>query len=247
MSTSNEYTVNGTSIFSLAYALENLGDDEEKPEPPQPSEQITNAQIIAALESNFRLELLSNCFTFDIDLDCVENGTWYVTTNADNKLTNAEYSFVYKRTDNGAYFTVGKVEFATPISCQDLKDGKIGNVNYTRTYIFDYISTIQIERNLLTNAICDKVFGENESATSFIDDKGNTANDPQLGTARMFTVVQITEDGVKEISINIKTSSNDAEYIGKLSDISNYRTYYEKSYTISGVKVPNNDEPFAAD
>lgn len=105
------------------------------------------------------------------------------------------------------------------------------------TYSFMYNESMLTERAELKNAICDKVFGENESATRFIKDNGYSGTDTQLGEVRQFTVVEITEDGVKEISINIKNSSNDTEYISKLSNSSNYRTYDEKSYDISGTKL----------
>ena len=213
------------------------------------SAPITNTQIIAALDEYCATIVYEECFIFDVEENNVSNENWYLTVNSNEQITKAEYSFICLRSQTSAYFTVATVEFASPLSKNDLIDGNIGNASCSSTsaYKFNYNPTIQETRNDLTNAICDKVFGENVGVTRYIVDNGYRGTDTQLGEVRQFTVVEILEDGVKEISINIKNSADDTEYISKLSDTSNYRTYDEKSYTISGTKVENNNFPFVAD
>ena len=66
---------------------------------------------------------------------------------------------------------------------------------------------------------------------------GYTGTDTQLGEVQRFTVIEITDTGIKEISINIKNASTDASLIANLGDESKYYTHDEKSYTLSGNKI----------
>ncbi|MDE5911955.1 MAG: hypothetical protein K2H24_06440, partial [Clostridia bacterium] len=108
---------------------------------------------------------------------------------------------------------------------------------YTSQYFFTYNTTIQFDRANLTKAICDKVFGENASATRYIVDRGYTGTDSKLGEVRNFAVIEITDTGIKETHITIKNASSDEEYIANLGDESKYYTHDEKSYTLSGNKI----------
>ena len=241
------HNIDGTNIYGSEYAPEdiaggNSGDDETDPDDPNnpnnpdtPSE-VTDAEIIAALDRYCSTGIISECIPIEVDKNDISDDTWYVSKDSNDKITGAEYLFVYNRSASTSYITLGKVQFESAVSAKNLKDGNIGNVSYSKIYRFDYNPTIQETRAALTNAICDKVFGVNTSAMRYIKDNGNNPID-SLGEVRQFTVVEITEYGVKEISINIKSSSNDSEYISKLSNSSNYRTYSEKSYDISGTKI----------
>lgn len=76
-------------------------------------------------------------------------------------------------------------------------------------------------------------------------DNGFAESDSILsGTIRMFTVIEVTDKGVQEADVNIKTSSNDAEYISKLNNENDYRVYEKVSAVITGNFVDNNSEPF---
>ena len=196
---------------------------------------ITNEDIIQALDANCAISMISRCFLgMNINLDNISNTNWYVIKDEDGNITGAEYSCNYQSSSSNSYFALGKVVFETSISEKDLLDGEIGNATYSRVYRMNFDHNIQEDRADLKNAICDKLFGENENAIRYIVDNGNTANDSKLGTARMFTVVEIADNGVKETAINLKTSSSDTEYITRLENEANYRITSEKSYTISG-------------
>lgn len=249
ISTANEYEIKGTKVYESAYALEDLGaeqdpdpivpDDDDDDEPEEPEQPITNAEIIEALNEHCLNTLLENSFTFEANTALIENDAWYINTDTDDKITIAEYVFIYKRTETVAYFTIGKIEFTSAISAQDLKNGNIGNPTYSRPYRFDYNPTIQETRAALTNAICDKFFGENEGATRFIVDKGTVG-----GAYRSFLILEIDDSTIKEAAVSLLTCSSDEEYINNISSL---QSTSQSSYIISGVKVENNDSPFAAD
>lgn len=251
---SKTYEIDGTSIYNSTYTLENLGQEEEKPDDgdddgdddDDDGEPITNAEIIAALDRYYRPVLLQNCFNFafDIDLNCIEYGIWYVETDIDNKIISVEYVSVYRKSNTANYFTIGKIEFIPAISTQDLKNGKVDNATYTRPYRFDFNPTIQTDRAALTNAICDKLLGTNANCLRYLY---HHIWSTEFEQAERFSVMQLTERDVQEISIRMECwhwdSPSTEEYI-KLFNTSTYSIYGEKSYTISGVKVENNNSPF---
>lgn len=243
LSTAKEYNINGKSIYKTEYELENLGpdtpDDPDDPvDPPQPQpDPVTNAEIIAALNEYCMDGILKRCFIgVSIDKSKISDDNWYITKNSDDKITCAELVFTYNGSLTGASFRIGKAVFDVPISPKELKNGNIGTPTNSSVYMYSYNSTIQQTRAALTNAICDKVFGENTNAVRYIKDLGHGI-DNYLGEIERFTVIQIEDNQLKEISIRIKYSQNDNEYIRKLSDFANYSTYDEKAYTISGTKV----------
>lgn len=266
MSTVNEYEVNGTNIYESAYALENLGagegpdpiepDEPDPEEPEQPEQPVTNSEIIAALEEYCLDGILRRIYLGIIDVTIpadelktkISNKSWYATKDSNENILGIELSFNFNNS-NGASFRIGKLVFSSPISVKELINGNFTTERkqFSSVYSFSYDLSIQETRSALKNAICDKIFGENEGTTRFIVDIGYITDSTLKSDTRAFQLVEITNDGIKESHINIKRSSNDNEYINKLSDSSNYRAYGEKSYAISGVKVENNDSPFAAD
>lgn len=217
----------------------------------QQSEQITNAEIIAALEENYLYNMGRQMIGRTFKTEKVLDSEWYI--NSGENISKIEVVMRYDEGSGYTSFRIGAIELSSTINVKQLtKDTitsifseKASDATYTQTYLCSYNNQKATERIELKNAICDKFFGANVSAIRFIQDNGYGHNS-QLGEYRQFTVVQISTNEVKEISINIKNSSDDAEYISKLSDTSNYRTYDDKSYTISGTKVENNNSPFAA-
>ena len=119
----------------------------------------------------------------------------------------------------------------------EIFQSKVESMTSTQSYSFMYDTTIQTDRGALTKAICDKVFGENASATRYIVDNGYTVDTDLSMEARRFTVAEITDNCIQEISINIKNASNDEGYIINLENSSNYRIYNAKFYTLSGNKI----------
>ncbi len=87
--------------------------------------------------------------------------------------------------------------------------------------------------------MCEKAFETNGTVIGrYIVDNGNASSDPVLsGTIRMFTVIEVTDKGVQQANVNIKTSSNDAEYINKLNNENDHRVFEKVAKEISGSEV----------
>ncbi|MCI8556005.1 MAG: hypothetical protein HFI85_05535 [Clostridia bacterium] len=230
-------SVDGTVYYNNAYELEDIKDGSEV-DPPV-VETITKQQIIDALDANCKENLVKNNLSFADNMANVKDGKWYITTNADGKITGAEYAYNYQRSTNGVSHVIGKVEFETPVNAKDFVEGKISNATYSRNYRFDYDASIQAARQELTDAMCEKVFETNGTVIGrYIVDNGGSSSDPILsGTIRRFTVIEVTDKGVQEAKVNIKTSSTDAEYISKLNNENDYRVYDKVEEKISGEEV----------
>lgn len=229
-------SVDGTVYYNNAYELEDIKGGSEV-DPPV-VETITKQQIIDALDANCKESLVKNNLSFADNMDSVKDGKWYITTNADGKITGAEYTYNYDRIGN-IYYTIGKVEFDSPVNAKDFVEGKLSNATYSRIYRFDYNSNIQAARQELTDAMCEKVFETNGTVIGrYIVDRGASSSDEILtGTIRMFTVIEVTDKGVQEAKVHIKTSSNDAEYINKLNNENDHRVFDKVAKEISGSEV----------
>lgn len=199
---------------------------------------LTNAEIKAYLDKNYVDDILNRCMSgLTINKENLSNETWYIIKDTDGNIIGAEYAFKYNRSNTSAYFSIGKIQFTSSVNVQDIRDGKKFNPAFTTAYIVNYNPTIQTNRADLTNAICDKVFGENATATRYIANERSSV-DATLGMeTRVFKVIEITDSSVKETTINVKDSLNDAGLIANLNTETNYRTYSAKSYELSGTKL----------
>lgn len=248
----------GTAVITVKTANNKTATCNVTVNAPQQSEKIESVQdLIAnygtevkeALEDNYLYNMGRQCIGRTFKTEKVLGSEWHV--NIGENISKIDVVMRYDEGNGYSSYILGTIELNSPINVKELtKDTITGvlaedssNATYTLSYTFMYNDKMATERAELKNAICDKVFGENEGAIRYIKDNGYSGTD-SLGEVRQFTVVQISANEVKEISVNIKYSSNDIEYISKLSSTSNYRTYSEKSYTISGEKVENNNSAF---
>ncbi len=231
-------SVDGTVYYDNAYELEDIKGGSEV-DPPV-VETITKQQIIDALDKNCKESLVKNNMVFADNMANVKDGKWFITTNTDGKITGAEYSYYYDRTEtNNMYYAIGKVEFETPINAKDFVEGNLSKATYSSVYRFNYSKSNQAARQELTDAMCEKAFETNGTVIGrYIVDNGNASSDPVLsGTIRMFTVIEVTDKGVQQANVNIKTSSNDAEYIKKLNNENDHRVFEKVAKEISGSEV----------
>ncbi len=231
-------SVDGTVYYDNAYELEDIKGGSEV-DPPV-VETITKEEIIDALDANCKKSVIDNSFSsLNIDYNKVSDGKWYISTNTEGKITGAEYSYNYNSSENNLYYAVGKVVFETPVNAKDFVSGKFENETYSKVYGINYNPTIQAARQELTDAMCEKAFEtKGEVIGRYIVDIGNSASDEVLsGTVRMFTVIEVTDKGVQQANVNIKTSSNDAEYIKKLNNENDHRVFEKVAKEISGSEV----------
>lgn len=210
---------------------------------------ITNADIISALDANCKDALITRCLLgIEHNKEDISEGNWYLIKAEDGSYIGAEYIFTLTRSNADAFYTIGKVTF-DGINAKDLANGNFQNVKYSNSYMFNYAPSNQEQNKELTNAICETLFGTqgDNYITRYIVDGGDGVGDSKLGYYHNYTVIEISENGVNEKSINIKKNSvTDSEYISKLSNAENYNIVGDKSYTLLGEEVKNNNEPFLA-
>ena len=177
----------------------------------------------------------------------VSNATWYITKD-ENNLTGINLVFNYKENDTFTFTAavLYKIDFSKTLTAQNIKNGEIGTLSFTKIYSGFYDSTIQEQHTALTNAICNKLFGEKQNATRYIFDNGSSSADPQLkGDVSTFTVIEITDTVIQEKSLKISYANSDEGLIANLNDTTKYATYGDaKNVAITGDKLENNDEQF---
>ncbi|MCM1360231.1 MAG: hypothetical protein NC183_06935, partial [Corallococcus sp.] len=237
----------GTEIETIGYTYEDIKIEKPGPEPGpgpvvDPVVTVTDAEILSVL--NEKLTVAAAQSLGWRNEANIQSPTWYVTKDGDN-VTGANLLFNYKM-GNMNQIILCKVDFASPLTPQDIKDGKVGTPTYTSVYDNGIDTTIQEQHAALADAIGDKVFGVNADATRYIIDNGTTGTDPQFGEAARFTVIEVSDTGIKEKSINIAYANTDAGLIAKLSNEANYYTHDDKTCEISGTKVEATQETASA-
>ncbi len=232
------YSMNGTNVLSSGYTYENIETEKPGPGPEIPPEivTVTDAEILNLLNEKVTMEAAKSCVasTWEVNETNVKDATWYITKDGDN-VTGANLVFTYLRAENVNLISLCKVDFDSPLTPQNIKDGNIGNPSYTRLYRNTIDPTIQSEHAQLADAIGDKLFGVNTDATRYIIENGRTSTNPQFGNAVSFTVIEITNTNIKEKSLTIADANTDNKLIENLNDNSKYYTYGEdKSIEITG-------------
>ena len=207
---------------------------------------LTNAQVLKFLNDNVLLNAAKSCLPsyVQVDKSTVSNAIWYVIKD-DKNLSGANLVFTCDINQIDSYRILCKIEFVTPIRIQNIRSNEIETPTYTRLYRNAINPTIQAEHTDLTNALCDKLFGEKTNAARFIIDEGHNSVDPKLGSSALFTVIEISDKAIKNNSIAISDESSDNKLIENLNDTTKYYTYgEEKNVAITGEKLENNSEPF---
>ncbi len=241
------YSMNGTNVLSSGYTYENIETEKPGPGPEIPPEivTVTDAEILNLLNEKVTMEAAKSCVasTWEVNETNVKDATWYITKDGDN-VTGANLVFTYLRAENVNLISLCKVDFDSPLTPQNIKDGNVGTPSYTRLYRNAINPTIQAEHETLADAIGDKLFGVNTDATRYIIDNGHNSLDPQLGSSALFTVIEVSDKGIQENSIAISDANSDDKLIENLNDTSKYYTYgEEKSVEITGNKfVEQNQE-----
>lgn len=205
---------------------------------------LTNAQVLQFLNDNVLLKAAKATINpnWEVNNENVVNPTWFLTKDGKH-ITGANLMFTYLR--GAQYINLCNIEFSSPLTPQNIKNNEIGTPTYTRIYVNNIDATIQEQHTALTNAICNKLFGEKQNATRYIIGNGHDSLDPQLGNSSMFGVIEITDTGIKENNIKIAYANTDDGLISNLNDTTKYYTYGDaKNVAITGDKLNDNNEPF---
>lgn len=206
---------------------------------------LTNAQVLKFLNDNVLLNAAKNCLnsSWEVNNENVINPTWYITKDGKN-ITGANLVFTYIRRDTAHYQTLCNIDFAKPLTIQNIRNNEIRISTFSLIYTTSINPTIQEQHTDLTNAICDKLFGEKTNAARYIIENAQTDVDPQYGDAVSFTVIEIIDIYVKEKSLTISDDGDDIKLIENINN-SKYYTYgKETNVAITGEKLENNSEPF---
>ncbi len=206
---------------------------------------LTNAQVLKFLNDNVLLNAAKNCLnsSWEVNNENVINPTWYITKDGKN-ITGANLVFTYIRRDTAHYQTLCNIDFAKPLTIQNIRNNEIRISTFSLIYTTSINPTIQEQHTDLTNAICDKLFGEKTNAARYIIENAQTDVNPQYGDAVSFTVIEIIDIYVKEKSLTISDDGDDIKLIENINN-SKYYTYgKEKNVAITGEKLENNSEPF---
>ncbi len=211
---------------------------------------LTNAQVLKFLNDNVLMEAAKHwLYNQAIDPETVSennisNVTWYIAKD-DKNITGVNLIFNYLRTSQADHINLYKVDFGLPLTVQNIRNNELGKLVFTEIYSKSYNPTIQAEHTDLTNAICDKLFGEKTNATRYIINNGYTATDEQFGDASRYTVIEITDTNIREESVNIEYANTDEKLIANLADSTKYYIpVYGKNIAIMGVRLENNTEKF---
>lgn len=213
---------------------------------------LTNAQVLKFLNDNVLMEAAKHwLYNQAIDPETVSennisNVTWYIAKD-DKNITGVNLIFNYLRTSKADHINLYKVDFGLPLTVQNIRNNELGKLVFTEIYSKSYNPAIQAEHTALTNAICDKLFGEKTNAARYIIDNGYTATDEQFGDASRYMVIEITDTNIREESVNIEYANTDEKLIANLADSTKYYIpVYGKNIAIMGVRLENNTEPFGA-
>lgn len=212
---------------------------------------LTNAQMLQFLNDNVLMKAARSIYAesgWDINETNIKNATWFVIKEGNN-VKGANLVFTYERRINGHYINLCKVDFDKSLTPQNIKNGEIGIPTYTNLYQNIINPTIQEQHTALTNAICNKLFGENQNAIRYIIYVGS---DPISGLdydSVIYKVVEISAKSIKENDIKIGFGKgefgDDSVLIRNLNNPSKYLLYgTDKSVAITGDKLENNDEQF---
>lgn len=235
-----------TSLGEYQLNVQNYALEEFAPEKTDDLIEDYNEAITTALDANFLENIGKNVFTRYYDSNKLQSVTWDIGNG--EQISEIKFISYYNESDTNTVYGIGLIKLATPINVNELNKTNINNIfsdasnkaTYSTVYTFGYDNTKQNDRNDLVNAIFE-AYGMTkeapEGAIRLYIDQGSHTDSTLQSTAKVFKVVEIATDYVKEFTINIKEASTDSELINKLQNPSNYIVYDEKSYEMNGQKV----------
>ena len=116
----------------------------------------------------------------------------------------------------------------------------MGGASYKNSHAFKYDLYLQEQYKDLLTAITAKIGTKLDgNVQSFIQYNGGIVDLELGGTAGMYSILNISENGYEEYGINVLDSSNGKTIVENLNN-GDYRTYGEKSETYSGQYLDEN-------
>lgn len=231
---------------SSLYVTEIYELEEFAPENVDEAIKDYSTEISKVLDKYFLESAGKACFGRTFDQSLLTDVVWDIGDG--ETINQIKMIMHYTTSAQNTYYAVESVTLDNPIAINQLTKNTIDstfeaaleNTTYNQDYIFSFNPEKQNNRDNLVNAIFEAYGMTNEcpeGAKRYYIDDGALIDTTLQSEARSFKVVQIENNKVTEFSISIKNSSNDEEFIEKLTDKENYRFYDEKSCIMEGNKI----------
>lgn len=198
--------------------------------------------------------IISN-FTSQNPSDVTVNKWYLKTQNIQSDIVDyIDIEFVYKRTDDGRTYyymsisasknqTIDLENLANPTQeyfDMAFKKALVGGAKYKTNEAFNYDLSVQEQYKDLLAAITAKIGTQLDgNVQSYIRPNGGSVDTELGGTANRYVILNISENGYEEFTVNILDSSNGKTVIENLNN-GDYYTYSEKSATYSGQYLDEN-------
>lgn len=255
----------GANIKSTPYTLEQFKDDPtidpDKPNPPEKEDKIGSIEnllenyseeVEQALNENYYDEVVNKTIKNSIprfDESKLSIGNWDFECDENNNITKVNLLSYYDTANNMKTLFVSSITLKTPISLSEMTEENISelfensatNADYKVEYLLSYETDIQETRVELRNAIFDALGVEDTGATRFIVDQGGSIVDPKFGDARLFKVVEISNNKIEQYEISIASSTSDEGLIRNLLQNGIYM-YNNNSYDLGGYTLNQEKE-----
>lgn len=229
---------------SVTISTEKYAVEEFAPENVTEAINDYKQEILTALDTHLLETAGKKGYGRTFDASKLVDVTWDIGSG--ETISEIKMISYYSKSETSKAYNVSTIKLETPINVNTLTknniDSIIAQVKCTAetNYTFQYDPTIQGTRDELVNSIFE-AYGMDkecpEGAVRYFVDQGTTLDSTLEAEANGFVLVEISENGIKEFAVRIKTSSNDEGFITKLSNKENYRFYDEKSCTMEGNKI----------
>lgn len=230
---------------SATIVLETYQAEEFAPENVDEAIKDYNLEIANALGTHFLPVVGKKAYGSTFDADKLESYSWDIGDG--ETISQIKLISNYDRYEDSNMIVVENVNLKNPIVIKELTKenidqtfaSSIEEAEFEKEYVTAYNPQIQGTRDALVNAIF-KAYGHSEEcpegAVRYFVDDGSTL-DSDVGESHRFKVIEITDSGIKQFTILIKSSLSDEEYISKLSNNENYLIFDEKSCEMTGKKI----------
>ncbi len=201
--------------------------------------EANSNEINAFMNTNYLTTFAKKAVSLGFNADKIQKVEWIF--GGEENINSIKLMFTYKPRDTTESIRVVSYNFDEPINGEDfLKTAHSITASELKSdYSFAYNPTIQGTRDDLVNALFNAVGVNEVGGPRYFKDNGQTAGINGLGMANSFTVVEVGENQIREYKIYVNVASDDAGYIQKLLNPSEYvvSTLEEKVVDITGASV----------
>lgn len=198
--------------------------------------EANKQQINEFMNSNYLTTFGKKAMSLAFKPSAIAEGQWVF--EGEDKIEAIKFLFNYKQSSGSEYIYAVVYNLDEPVEMGTFLNAPISiNSSKMQSYVFNYNPTIQGTRDDLINALFKAVGVDGINGTRYLKDNGQGAGIDGLGMAHGFTVVEVGEKEIKEYVINVNVANDDAGYINKLKNPSEYKIFSSKIIDITGASV----------